>query len=128
MGQLGLGRNHVSVQVSGERIVEQARLCPGGQSFPVRAEPATKSTQQFADPLAYDHVAHADFAQLRIHIVDKNFGQESHCLRLTRILFQSDQYQRKRGRNHFEPAIDAIGNTAGHIPMWLAGISHDLFV
>jgi len=77
--------------------------------------------------LAHNHVADADLAQLRVHIIDENFGQPDAFLRQSRLPLQPQQREGEERGDHFKSPVDMVWHTA-MIPIWRPGAGHQRII
>ena len=63
-------------------------------SRPQRAKPAANRTHNLANMLSDNHVANANFAQLPVHVIDKNFRQPRHIQGVGFAVFKPQKHER----------------------------------
>lgn len=123
----GLCQLFLPRMLGAEQITDQGRV----KVTPVKpraigVHPAAKRGHHPADMLADNNIANAFLAELAVHIIHKNFGEEhgGHAARFP-FRIQSRNRQRSQRGDHFKPAIHRIGNARFQIPMRQARFCHD---
>ena len=81
---------------------------PGG--FSKGAEAAAERPHHLADMLADRIIPDADLVQALVHILDEQFGEQGRVAQrlLAGLRLEADQNYRHEGRDHVEPALDAV--------------------